>query len=118
MKVLLDSCVWGGAVETLRDAGHDVAWAGSLPIDPGDEEILERAHAEQRVLVTLDKDFGELAVVRGRSHAGIVRLVNLSGRQQGAACVEVLRRYEAELARQAILTVEPGRIRIRVEEAP
>jgi predicted nuclease of predicted toxin-antitoxin system len=32
--------------------------------DPGDEEILTQAHREGRVLVTLDKDFGELAVVQ------------------------------------------------------
>ena len=31
--------------------------------DPGDEEILATAYAEGRILITLDKDFGELAVV-------------------------------------------------------
>ena len=53
-------------------------WAGEWPQDPGDEEILRRAHQESRVLVTLDKDFGELAIVRGQVHSGIVRLVALS----------------------------------------
>jgi hypothetical protein len=33
---------------------------------PGDEAILARAAAEERVLVTLDKDFGELVIVRAR----------------------------------------------------
>ncbi|MGD9645478.1 MAG: DUF5615 family PIN-like protein, partial [Pirellulales bacterium] len=61
MKVLLDSCVWGKVAEPLRTLGHDVVWAGSWPRDPGDEEFLARAFAEERVLVTLDKDFGELA---------------------------------------------------------
>ena len=28
MKILLDTCVWGGVVQELRTAGHDVAWAG------------------------------------------------------------------------------------------
>lgn len=60
MKLLLDSCVWGGAVARLRAAGHDVVWSGDWPADPGDEEILAHALAEGRVLVTLDKDFGEL----------------------------------------------------------
>jgi predicted nuclease of predicted toxin-antitoxin system len=117
MRVLLDSCVWGGAVATLREAGHDVEWTGSWPVDPGDERILEHARATARTLVTLDKDFGELAIVRGLPHFGIVRLVNLSGPQQGAVCVQVLARFAAELQRMAIITVEAGRIRIRVNEA-
>jgi len=61
LKVLLDTCVWGGVRKALSDAGHDVVWAGDWTTDPGDEEILHRAHQETRVLVTLDKDFGELA---------------------------------------------------------
>jgi len=58
VKVLLDSCVWGGAKGELATRGHDVVWAGDWPEDPGDDEILERAQREGRVLVTLDKDFG------------------------------------------------------------
>ena len=50
MKFLLDTCVWGGACTELRSAGHDVIWAGEWPDDPGDDEILERAHAEGRIL--------------------------------------------------------------------
>ena len=57
MKVLLDSCVWGGAADALRKAGHDVVWAGDWDEDPGDEVILATAHLECRVMVTLDKDF-------------------------------------------------------------
>jgi predicted nuclease of predicted toxin-antitoxin system len=78
LKVLLDSCVWGGVRKGLSDAGHDVVWAGDWSTDPGDEEILDRAHQEVRVLVTLDKDFGELAIVRGLPHSGLSRLVDLS----------------------------------------
>ena len=90
MKLLLDSCVWGKAADKLRAAGHDVDWSGSWPKDPGDDAILARAHAEERILVTLDKDFGELAIVHGHPHFGILRLVNFSARQQAAACLAVL----------------------------
>jgi len=65
------------------------------------------------VLVTLDKDFGELAVAFGRPHSGLVRLVGMSAREQGPICVDILNRYGEELAAGAIVTVEPGRIRIR-----
>ena len=40
MNLLLDACVWGGAVTDLRIAGHDAIWAGDWEKDPGDEEIL------------------------------------------------------------------------------
>ena len=49
------------AVEALRQDGHDVAW---IRVDsPGisDPEVLSRAQAEKRILLTFDKDFGELA---------------------------------------------------------
>ena len=113
MKLLLDTCVWGGAVKTLRDSGYDAIWAGDWPEDPGDEEILAKAHVEIRVLVTLDKDFGELAIVRGNPHSGILRLVNLSSKQQGLVCLKVIEAYGKELQAGAIITVEPGHIRIR-----
>jgi predicted nuclease of predicted toxin-antitoxin system len=60
MKILLDTCVWGGARKTLAAAGHDVEWTGNWPQDPGDDTILAHAYQEGRILVTLDKDFGEL----------------------------------------------------------
>ncbi len=85
MKILLDSCIWSRARPEIEAAGHDVLWAGDWPEDPGDEQILARAHAEGRVLVTLDKDFGELAIVAGQPHAGIVRLVGLRAVDQARA---------------------------------
>ena len=113
MKVLLDSCVWGGARAVIGAAGHEVTWAGDWPADPGDAEILQQAAAVGAVLVTLDKDFGELAIVRGVPHAGIVRIVGFAAREQGPACVAALARYGAELAAGALVTVERTRTRVR-----
>jgi predicted nuclease of predicted toxin-antitoxin system len=113
VKVLLDACVWGGAREPMAKAGHDVLWAGDWTTDPGDEEILEQARRDDRVLVTLDKDFGELAVVHGRSHAGILRLVGVAAREQAAVCLRILASHGAELAAGGLVTAEPGRLRIR-----
>ena len=103
----------GGQLSVLTDGGHDVVWAGAWSKDPGDEEILARAKHEERVLVTLDKDFGELVAVRGAPHAGIVRLVNLNARAQCQALLRVLAQYGVELSQGAILTVEPGRVWVR-----
>lgn len=113
MRLLLDACVWGGAQDELERAGYDVVWAGEWDEDPGDEEILARAHQADRVLVTLDKDFGELAVVRDVPHSGIVRLVGFSARGQGRVCLQILDRYREDLASGGIVTVHPGRVRLR-----
>jgi predicted nuclease of predicted toxin-antitoxin system len=88
MKLLLDTCVWAGATKVLAAAGHDVRWIGETDPDPGDEEIIRKAYNEGCVLITLDKDFGELAIVYGKPHRGIVRLVNIPGRQQARYCVK------------------------------
>jgi predicted nuclease of predicted toxin-antitoxin system len=116
VRLLLDTCIWGKASNELQAAGHDIVWAGNWPEDPGDEEILSLAHLQQRVLITLDKDFGELAIVHGRPHSGILRLVNFSAHQQAKVCVHVLSIHGNELLAGAVVTAEPGRIRIRPPE--
>jgi predicted nuclease of predicted toxin-antitoxin system len=114
MRLLLDTCVWGGVCKELQAQGHDVIWAGEWPEDPGDDEILERAHREGRVLVTLDKDFGELVIVRGMPHAGIIRLVNLGTSQQTATCLRVIKLHGDDLKAGAIITAESNRLRVRL----
>jgi len=116
VKLLLDNCVWKKSREDLAAAGHDVVHVGDWPQDPGDEELLRRAYSEDRVLVTLDKDFGELAVIRAQSHAGIIRLVEVPARRQGPVCVATIERYGTVLGRGAIVTVEPGRVRVRLPD--
>jgi predicted nuclease of predicted toxin-antitoxin system len=68
LKLLLDTCVWGGALAEIQTAGHDAVWVGHWDEDPGDEEILAWALADGRILVTLDKDFGELVFARRLPH--------------------------------------------------
>jgi predicted nuclease of predicted toxin-antitoxin system len=113
MRLLLDTCVWGGASRPLSARGHDVTWVGDWPEDPGDTAILEFAHSEKRILVTLDKDFGELAIVRRMPHCGIIRLVDMSARQQANVCLAVLSRYGDELMAGAIVTASERQVRIR-----
>ena len=73
MKLLADENFPRAAVDALRSIGHDVLWARSDIPGAGDEEILSRARAESRVLVTFDKDFGELAYRSGLpSHCGVI----------------------------------------------
>lgn len=74
---------------------------------------MSRAHAEERVLSTFDNDYGELAVVHGKPHSGIVRLIDMSARKQVQVCARVLSLYGNELLSGAIITADMHRIRIR-----
>lgn len=61
------------AVEFLRGLGHDVVWVAEHFPSTRDESVLECAAQESRILLTQDKDFGELAFRRGLpAHCGIV----------------------------------------------
>ena len=113
MKVLLDTCVWSGAKKVLTDAGYDTLWVGDFLQDPGDEVIINLAFKENRVLITLDKDFGELAVVKGMPHRGIIRIVDHAALEQGPVCVRVLEKYNEDLKKSALITVDKSRIRVR-----
>ena len=103
----------GGAVEHLRSYGHDVFWSGNLSPDPGDEAILQQALEEQRILVTLDKDFGELVFLRGQRHAGIIRLVEVPSLSQAEAIHSIVAQHGELLADGAIITLKNQRLRVR-----
>lgn len=90
-----------------------MVWGGDWPEDPGDTEIVTRAHSEARVVVTIDKDFGELAVLQRIEHSGIVRLSGIPTRSQGWACLKALAQFSGELSEGALATVEPHRVRLR-----
>ena len=64
-------------------------------------------------MVTFDKDFGELSVAFGRPHSGIIRLVNFPLSQHAAVCLWAITHHGTELAEGAIVTAEPGRLRLR-----
>ncbi len=55
----------GDAVKALTRRGYDVAWILKDAPGSSDEEVLKRATKEARILITFDKDFGELAFKRG-----------------------------------------------------
>lgn len=61
MRFLANENFPGEAVAALRRGGYDVAWVRTDAPGASDQDILGRAQREKRVLVTFDKDFGELA---------------------------------------------------------
>jgi len=52
-------------VTSLRKDGHDVAWVREDAAGSTDDQVLGRAVKEGRVLLTFDKDFGELVFLSG-----------------------------------------------------
>ncbi|MEI8122892.1 MAG: DUF5615 family PIN-like protein [bacterium] len=110
----MDTCVWGGAKSELIHLGYDVRWMGDLAADPGDEEILAIAVKEGRILITLDKDFGELVFLHGLDHAGIIRLVEIPSKMQGSTIASLLLSFGIKLRKGAILTLKKNRIRVRL----
>ena len=117
MRLLVDSCVSSRVAEQLVTLAHDVEWVGDWQADPGDEEVLRHAHRTDRILVTIDKGFGQRAILRGEPHSGMIRLVDIATANQAALCHDVLVRHETELLRGAIVVISPGRVRIRTPEA-
>lgn len=99
----------GRAREPFRAGGHEVERVSNRQAHPGDEHILSHAGHQAQIPMTLDKDFGELAIVRGQPHVDIVPLVNFRAAAQGPACVELLAQYNRELTAGAVVTAEPGR---------
>ncbi len=64
-QLLADENFPGDVVEALTMMGYNVAWIHRDAPGSSDEEVLERAVKEERILLTFDKDFGELAFKRG-----------------------------------------------------
>lgn len=118
MKVLLDSCINQGIKRYFQESGYDVEWCGDWQNDPGDQRILQYAYQQKQILVTLDKDFGELAIVKRIPHCGILRLVNLSFKEQVEIGLRILNRHGNELLAGGIITAKQNRIRIRPAEEP
>jgi len=74
-RLLADENIPSDVVAAPRSDGHDVAWIGEVAPAADDMAVLARASAEGRLLLTLDKDFGELAFRLGSSAApGIILL--------------------------------------------
>jgi predicted nuclease of predicted toxin-antitoxin system len=116
MKLLFDSCIAKTVYEEILDAGLDADWTGGWEEDPGDGEILRVAHTEGRILVTLDRDFGDLAIRQGMHHCGIILIRKLRIKDQAKHCIEALEQHESELRLGAVVVIEPGKMRCRPAE--
>ena len=113
MNFLADESCAGPVVRALRDAGHDVVAIAEVARGATDEQVLGRALNEKRVLITEDRDFGELVYARGRSSAGVilVRFDSRARQAKTATVVEAVAKLGSRL-HDAFTVIEVGRVRI------
>ena len=114
MKVLIDVSAGEAVAAALRGLGHDVATVRDRDPRLPDIDILAWAFADTRVVVTMDKDFGELVHHSGQSHSGVVLLRMESARSADKARVvtEIFTHYADQLPGK-FAVYQDGRLRIR-----
>ena len=114
MKFLLDVCAASRSMHSmLSEGGHDVLSALEESPTATDEELLARATEEQRIILTEDKDFGELVFVRRLPHPCIVRLVEMPVAEKVAAIRELIESRPDVMEARTLIVVTRNRIRIR-----
>ncbi len=114
MRFLADENFPRTAVEALRRAGRDLSWVTESAAGSSDEAVLARALVDERVLLTFDKDFGELVLRGGAAASCGVVLVRLPLTSPDL----LARRVVASLATRpdwsgAFSVIELDRVRVR-----
>ena len=79
VRILADENFPGPVTRELRRCGHDVTSVREVMRGATDREVLAQAQQEERLVVTFDKDFGELAYRFGLPATSGVVLFRLSG---------------------------------------
>ena len=117
--IVADENIPALVVEALRAAGHEVTYISEVAPGIEDDEVLERARALSAILLTADKDFGELIFLRLRPSTGIVllRVGELSDEDQAGLVVALFATRGGELA-SAFTVVTVDRVRIRPSRRP
>ncbi|GBC95218.1 hypothetical protein HRbin16_01005 [bacterium HR16] len=113
MRFLVDVPAGGQLAEWLRSQGHDVLEVRDIDPRMADASIIDMGYRENRVIITLDKDFGELSVRMGMPHHGIVRLPDVTVPLRKSLLQKVLDAHAGDLEKGAIVMVSTNRVRVR-----
>lgn len=113
MRFLADENCDFTVVRALRAAGHDVLCVSEITPRAEDSEVIKLADDEKRILLTEDKDFGQLVYSHGQKTLGVIFLrFPTSARIQISRAVVNLLKQQGEKLAGCFITVQPGRIRI------
>lgn len=113
MRFLADENV-SRLVERLRAAGFDVTVVGATQSGDSDNDVLQTAESEGRILITEDRDFGELVVRQRLGVQGVIllELDRLSNAAEAALVVEIVS-AQADKLTGNLFVIEPARVRVR-----
>jgi predicted nuclease of predicted toxin-antitoxin system len=114
VKFLADENVDKAIVEHLRKEGHVVLYVIEKEPSISDDQVIQRANQESALLLTADKDFGDLVFRQGRISYGVVliRLAGLSPQRKAEVVAKVVQEHANEL-NQNFTVITPGAVRIR-----
>lgn len=114
MNLLVDECCDALLVAGLRADGHDVLFVQEFAPGSEDEVVLRRAAGEDRILLTEDKDFGELVVRLGLPAFGIVLLrMNPADTAAKRARLREVLQQEATRLPGCFVVVDEAKVRFR-----
>jgi predicted nuclease of predicted toxin-antitoxin system len=118
LRILANENVPGPAIEAMRAAGHDVVWVLEGPRGLDDPAVLKRAQAEERIVVTFDKDFGELVYSGGADASSGVVLFRITTRSPKEAADRILRELTTRAGELPGHFTVVGDHRVRVVKLP
>ena len=114
MKFVADESIDYQIVSRLREDGHEVLYIAETQSGASDDSVLTQANIQAAVLLTSDKDFGELVFRQHLISSGVVllRIVGLSQERKAAIVAEAIHKHGPAMpGRFTVLT--PTAIRIR-----
>ena len=99
LKFLVDVGVGRKVEDYLLEKGYDIKAVRSIDQRMPDQEIIRLAISERRIVITMDKDFGELVYHSGLNHSGILllRLEDASGVEKQRVISEILAKYSNKM---------------------
>ena len=114
MRFVADESVDLPIVQAIREAGYDVTYVAELAPGIDDATVLEEANREGRLLLTADKDFGEMVVRQQRLSTGVIllRLAGLSNQHKAVLTLRAIQENSDRLAGH-LLVIGAGQVRIR-----
>lgn len=113
MRFLADESCDFSVVRALRAAGHDVLAVAELLSGSDDAIIMNLGLRENRILLTEDKDFGQLVCAHSQQSSGVIliRYPATARRTLPEAVVTLVLRPAADLS-VSFVVMSPGRVRI------
>jgi predicted nuclease of predicted toxin-antitoxin system len=108
VRFLVDECTGPAVARWLRGQTHEVFSVYDEARGIGDDDVLAKAAAENWILITNDKDFGEKIFREKRAHRGtiLLRLDDERAVSKIAAIEKLLQTHASQLADRFVVVTE------------